>query len=673
MKNCECSTDSFREISIYIFREYLQILKKSTSALMNITARTALAFCSILSFLFISSCRNKDDKSNGQQKANQVAIGKKDYLSFIIALDTLPAFKVKKMIFKEDSLLSNSANKAANPYYHYFKARRYGMEKKRDSAINEYQKIKSTKPNDELALLKTYGILAQNMGNGSMVESALTSKIFAAMKLAEGANSRLTYRFYDLLAQAYFQNQNAKKSLEYAAIYFDNHPFKSHPAVKQRYFDISFLLASRLANFKKMEFYNNQARILAKQIGDSLALARTYDNEAQIYSQQGLSAKAVVSSKRYFNYLKRTDNLNDIAFNNLATSFTRNNQPDSAIKYYKEGIAFEKNDLSGKQKSVYYDGLIDAYKSKGEYAKALEAAQASHRIELKNNEAIEAVKVAEMHEQYETEKKDRNIAELKGRNKLNETIIKQQRSSMFLLVLIFIGVISFFFIIYRQQRLKSKNNLLKSENQRLNMEQKMLQAQLNPHFIFNAIANLQSIVASGHIDESVRYLKSFSGLLRGILEQNRKDFIEIAEEVTSLNNYIQLQQMRYAGVFDYQIDVDHQLDVNETLIPPMLIQPFVENAIEHGFRNIAYKGLLLISFKLKGDLLLIEVDDNGSGLVEKPANTPKKQSLAQIILKERFELLFKSNNQHAAFEVKDKKAHGWRGVSVEITIPVIND
>jgi len=640
---------------------------------MKIIARNALALCAILSFLFISSCRNKEHKSNGRQKPNQIVMGKKDYLSFIIALDTLPAFKVKKMIYREDSLLSMAVDKDLNPYYHYFKARKYGLEKKRDSAINEYQKIRSAKPNDEITLLKTYGILAQNMVNGSMVESALTSKIFTAVKSAEGANSRLAYRFYDLLAQAYFQNQNEKKSLEYASIYFNHHPFQSHPAVKQRYFDISFLLASRLQNFKKMEFYNNQARILARQIGDSLALARTYDNQAQIYSQQGLFAKAVVSSKRYFNYLKRTDNLNDIAFNNLATSFIRNSQPDSAIKYYKEGIAFERNDLSGKQKNVYYNGLIEAYKLKGEYAKALEAAEASHSIELKNNEAIESVKVAEMHEQYETEKKDRNIAELKGRNKLNETIIKQQRSSMFLLVLIFLGAISFFFIIYRQQRLKSKNNLLKSDNQRLNMEQKMLQAQLNPHFIFNAIANLQSIVASGHINESIRYLKSFSGLLRGILEQNRKDFIEIAEEVTSLNNYIQLQQMRYAGVFDYQIDVDQQLNVNEILIPPMLIQPFVENAIEHGFRNIAYKGLLLISFKLKDDLLSIEVDDNGSGLVQEPRDKPIKQSLAQIILKERFELLFKSNNQHAAFEVKDKKALGCRGVSVEITIPVIND
>lgn len=640
---------------------------------MNFTASKIAALCSILTFLFVFSCTNQEREHKSQEATIKAVVGRENYISLVISLDTLSSFKIKKIIFNEDSLLSLSPGKDGNPYYHYFKARKYVLEKKRDSALVEYQKMKAGKHGADVELLQAYSILNHHMGNGSVVESASTSQIFAALEKAEKLKSKLTYRFYDLLAQAYFQNQNAKKSLDYAAIYFQNHPFNFHPVIKQRYFDISFLLASRLKDLNKMAYYNSQARILATKIGDSLALARTYDNEAQIYSAQGKPAKALVSSKIYFNYLKKTDNLNDIAFNNLATTFIRNNQPDSAIRYYREGIAFEKRDQSGKQKQVHYEGLIDAYILKGDYANALEAAQSAHKIELKNNEAIEAVKVAEMHEKYETEKKDQNIAELNSRNKLNETIIKQQRWSMFLILIIFLGLLFFFFIIYRQQRLKEKNQLLKSENQRLNMEQKLLQGQLNPHFIFNAIANLQSIVASGQIDESVRYLKSFSGLLRGILEQNRKDFIEIAEEITSLDNYIQLQQMRYAGVFDYQIDVDQQLDVNETLIPPMLIQPFVENAIEHGFRNIAHKGLLLISFKVKDDLLLIEVDDNGSGLIHNDEGQQKKQSLAQIILKERFELLFKSNNQHATFKVKDKKAHGWRGVNVEITIPIIND
>ncbi|MFW0716048.1 histidine kinase [Pedobacter sp. N23S346] len=629
--------------------------------------KTVFIIYTILSFLFVSACRNKEKNTKAKTPGIQ-----KDYLSVIISLDTLRSVKVKNVIFREDSLLSISSNKEANPYYHYFKARKYTLDKKIDSALLEYQKMKVIMPGSEVELLKTYEILGQNMVNGSMVESALTSQIFAALKKAEQVNSRLTYRFYDLLAQAYFQNDNEKKSLEYAALYFENHPFKAHPVIKQRYFDISFLLAYRLMDVEKMTYYNSQARILAQKNGDSLALARTYDNEAQIYSQQGQPDKALVCSKIYFNYLKKTDDLNDIAFNNLATTFIRNHQPDSAIHYYKAGIEFEKRDPSGKQKPVHYNGLIEAYKMKGDFARALQAADSAYVIELRNNKAIEAVKVAEMYEKYKVEK-DQNIIQLKSSNKLNETIIKQQRWTLFLILLVFFGVVSFFFVIYRQQRLRERNKLLRSENQRLNIEQKLLQAQLNPHFIFNAIANLQGLVASGHIDESIRYLKSFSGLLRGILEQNRKDFIEIDEEITSLNNYIHLQQMRYAGAFDYKITIDNQLDVNETFIPPMLIQPFVENAIEHGFRNISHKGVLNISFKVKNDLLSIEIEDNGSGLTTKAADKQKKQSLAQIILKERFDLLFTSKGQQAHFKVEDKKGSDAKGVIVEIIIPTITN
>lgn len=640
---------------------------------MNTRIKTTYLFFSFLGLLLAFSCGNKERKSSVQKIQSPQDGGQKDYLSLIIALDTSSTASIKKRIKKECDFLQNTTDKEQNPYYHYFRAKKFSSEKRADSALSEYLKMKGAAANDDVELLKQLGTLSVNMSNGSMVESKLMTQILSGLEIAERVKSRLTYRFYDLMAQAYFQNHNEKKSLEYASLYYNHHPFKTHPVIKQRYFDISFLLASRLGDFKKMTFYNGQARLLAQKIGDSMALARTFDNEAQIYSRQMQLDKALVSSKIYFNYLKKTNNLNDVAYNNLATTFVRSNQPDSAIYYYKKGIELEKKDLSGKQKNVHYQGLIDAYKMKGDYARALEASDSVYRIELRNNKAIEAVKIAELHEVYETEKKDQNIAQLNSRNKLNETIIKQQRSTIFLVSLIFVGVLSFFIVIYRQQRLREKNKLLISDNQRLNMEQKMLQAQLNPHFIFNAIANLQGLVASGHIDESVRYLKSFSSLLRSILEQNRKDFIEIEEEVSSLNNYILVQQMRYDDAFDYEIVVDDELDVNETLIPPMLIQPFVENAIEHGFRNTTYKGFLKITFKLENNALSIEIDDNGSGLTQKVAEKQQKKSLAQIIIRERFDLLFLSKGQHATFKVADKKGPNEKGVLAKITIPIITD
>ncbi len=162
---------------------------------------------------------------------------------------------------------------------------------------------------------------------------------------------------------------------------------------------------------------------------------------------------------------------------------------------------------------------------KGEHARALEAMDSAYSVEIRDIREIEAVKIADIQEKYEAVKKDQNITELSKRNMLNEKVIRQQRWMLGLALLIFAGGLGFFYFLHRQYRLTERNKLLQSENSRLNIEQKLLQAQLNPHFIFNSIANLQSLVATGDTRQSVRYLSVFSGLLRNVLEQSRRDFI----------------------------------------------------------------------------------------------------------------------------------------------------
>lgn len=635
-------------------------------------ARAAFAVISVLTLLFIASCKGKEKPGKDQGNALPAA-PRKDYLSLIISLDTLSSAGMKSATYREDSLLRHTADSNVNPFYHYFRGRYYNLERQRDSAIAEYKKMAGPKGDVEVELLKTYSLLDNSTANGTMVEGALMNDILAAMKKAEGAHSRLTYRFYDLMAKAYYQNHNEKESLEYTERYYKSHPYKSHPVIRQRYYDISFMLASRGDDYDKMLLYNVQARDLAKSIGDSMAIARSYDNLSQVYARQGQFEKGLECSRIFFNYLKKTNNLQAYAYNNLATSFIRNNQLDSAIHYYKEAIALAKKRENGKEDPNYYKGLIEAYKKKGDYAAAMETADYAFSVEIDHIKQIEAVKVAEIQTKYEAEKKDRNIAELSSRNALNEKVIRQQRWTLALASLVFIGILLFFYIIHRQYRLKEKNKMLQLENSRLNIEQKLLQAQLNPHFIFNSIANLQSLVASGDTKESVRYLSAFSGLLRSVLEQSRRDFINLEEEVTSLKNYLQLQQMRFAGIFDYQVTVAADLYPEDILIPPMLVQPFVENAIEHGFRNIQYKGMLRVSFSAENNQVIILVDDNGKGLTSKEENPQKKRSLAGIILKERLEALFKSNGQEANFNIENKDNNGTHGVTVRIVIPEIKD
>lgn len=636
---------------------------------MNV--RTSFAFFCVLTLLVVASCKNNKQQQHHPENTLDTTSGK-DYLSLVISMDTLLSAGYKEVIYREDSLLRYAADSTLQAYYHYFSARRYNLEKKRDSAMAEYRKMTGKKSDVEVDMLKTYSIL-DNMTSNGTVDGVVMNGLLSALKKAESSNSRLTYRFYDLMAKAYYQNHNGKESLEYAERYYKNHPYKSHPVIRQRYYDISFMLASRADDYEKMMLYNVKARNLAKSIGDSMAIARSYDNLCQVYARQGKPEKAVEASRVFVDYLKKSNNLMPYAYNNLATSFIRNNQLDSAIHYYREAIALTRKNKDGREEPSYYKGLIEAYKKKGAYADAMKAADYAFALELDDLRKIEAVKVEEIHAKYETEKKDRNIAELSSRNALNEKVIRQQRWTLALASLVFIGILLFFYILHRQYRLKEKNKLLQSENSRLNMEQKLLQAQLNPHFIFNSIANLQSLVASGDTKESVRYLSAFSGLLRSVLEQSRRDFISLEEEVTSLKNYLQLQRMRFAGIFDYQVTVADDLYPENILIPPMLVQPFIENSIEHGFRNIQYKGILTVSFSAENGQVLIVVDDNGTGIISKKEGPQKKRSLAGIILKDRLEALFKSSGQEAKFEIENKENNGAHGVTVRIVIPEIKD
>ncbi|WP_157962804.1 histidine kinase [Chitinophaga deserti] len=623
--------------------------------------------------LFLAASCGEPSPSRKVPRQQESLAQEKDYLSIVISLDTLPSDQFWKTVRREDSLLSLRPDSNSNPFFHYFRARILLKQDYPDSAMAQLEKMRGERADSNVSLLREYTILDYNSRNNMMVEGELMQKILAAMKKAERLQSPVTYRFYDLMAKAYYQNENESESLEYAERHFRSHPFNTHPVVMQRHYDVSYLLAHGMDDFDKMMLYNSLARKLAIHTGDSVAIARTYDSEAMVLDKRGEFAKSLACSKIYVDFLERTNRIHELAYNNLATSFNHNRLPDSAIKYYHKAMALAKSKANTKQTPIYYKGLVEAYKLKGDMKNAVEALDSAYGIEVRNIRKIEAVKFADIHEKYDAEKKDRDIADLSSRNALNERIINQQRWTLGLATMVFLGIVGFLYFLYRQVKLNERNKLLQSENERLLMEQKLLQVQLNPHFIFNSIANLQSLVASGDTKESVRYLSVFSGLLRNVLEQSRRDFILLNEEIDSLENYLQLQQMRYAGLFDYEISVAEGICPGELLIPPMLIQPFVENSIEHGFRNISYKGMLTIRFEVKDERLTINVADNGQGIIDKRSGVQKKQSLAQAILKERIQVLFKSDCQRARFDIENKAGAGGRGVTVHIILPVIKD
>lgn len=214
------------------------------------------------------------------------------------------------------------------------------------------------------------------------------------------------------------------------------------------------------------------------------------------------------------------------------------------------------------------------------------------------------------------------------------------------------GLLVFLFVRDRVQRV---NQRLRLENSLLEMERKALRLQMNPHFIFNALDSISSFIFKNDPKQAVRYLNNFAKLMRLTLESSMEHIHPVETEVSVLKNYLELEKLRFQGKFDYEIEVDENIDY-DVGIPPMLIQPHVENAILHGIKPKEGHGHLDIRFILQGDLLICEVEDDGIGRKASKALPKRKdhRSMATQINKDRLALLRQSMSNEVDIEIIDK-------------------
>lgn len=589
------------------------------------------------------------------------------YNSLILSEDTLSKAGRIALVQKILSGFHHHKEADKDPYYNYFKGRALELSGNKDSALYYYRQINSDTSETDVRILKQYLLFDASMGDGKAISAEILSSLLAVIKIAEQRNSVFLYRLYDLAAKSYYTQKNTERSLEYTDLYFRHHPFRENPVIRQRYYDISCMLAFGMEKKELMRRNLDSARTLAILTHDSLALIRTYDYESQIFSSERQFQKAVESSRKFFWFLKSHNMLQMYAFNNLATSFEYNGQLDSAIHYYKESIEWSKEKPETDLVWVY-EGLAGVYRKTGDYRNATEALDSAMTIFIRNVENAQAEKIEELRTRYQTEKKDQAIASLRITERLNRKIISQERW-FFAGGLVIMGMTGiYFYNRYRRKLLLEKNEKLSVENKKLRLEQKMLQLQLNPHFIYNSIANLQGLISSGETKEAVSYLRAFSHVMRSTLELNREDVIPLREEIEALENYIRLQQMRFKETFEYKIDTGN-VDMETVLIPPMLLQPFVENAIEHGFKNINYKGKLRLSFRMEEDRLSIRIIDNGTGIVKTEKRL--KKSLSQSIIRERLDILFNQQEHSAYFEIQHPVTENGKGYQVNLYIPLL--
>ena len=246
--------------------------------------------------------------------------------------------------------------------------------------------------------------------------------------------------------------------------------------------------------------------------------------------------------------------------------------------------------------------------------------------------------------------------------------------------LILVGVLIWWFYRLRISQFKKKEKMKSQYERKLaNVEMTALLAQMNPHFLFNSLNSIDSYIIKNESKKASEYLNNFARLMRLILQNSRSNYISLKDELETLELYLQMEGLRFKDKFRYEIQVDKEIDVMSTVIPPMLIQPYVENAIWHGLmhKNNGTTGKVEILISKQENNLLCVVQDNGIGRrkaqeikAQKSAN--HKRSMGMKITQDRIEMinkLYDTNTSMKITDLQDNEGNA-EGTRVELVIPV---
>jgi hypothetical protein len=357
-----------------------------------------------------------------------------------------------------------------------------------------------------------------------------------------------------------------------------------------------------------------------------------------------------------------------------------------AEKKYREAITSDLITLKVAEKFNDLTDIVEAnqhlslcYADLGEYKRALFYANERLRWQDSLLSFEKFSKINQLETSYAIEREQERVARLEKENALQAEVGEQQAGKIRYLVLSVVLIAfaaTLLYIRFRQKsrwlvQLQEKNTTIEKQNASIreqnaiiesinhDLRDRALRAQMNPHFIFNALSSIQYLVFTQQTEEAFQYLASFATLLRKVLEHSEKQHITLDDEVEILELYIRLEALRFRGNFDYSIDVAVPHDASARyFIPPMTIQPFVENAILHGLQpKREGKRNLSVMFAERERSIVCQITDNGIGREQaqqmNAKNRSKHISFGHELTRSRFQVMNALNDGYSGFDIED--------------------
>jgi tetratricopeptide (TPR) repeat protein len=384
----------------------------------------------------------------------------------------------------------------------------------------------------------------------------------------------------------------------------------------------------------------NNAEDYFQQERDTIALIETTIQKADYLTAEGEMEQAIQELNRSIELSKK---LGDIE-----------NELQSQKKLYNVYATSDNLD-EAKKAYTHYESLLDsANKLRANRQNELIQKQIALKTVEKELDVMERERMLD----HET------ILLLEKEQEVNNAALDQQRVLLYVMGFILIVFVFISILVYRNTKAKKRAHQL--------LYLKNLRAQMNPHFIFNSLNSVNNYIAKSNERAANKYLAKFSKLMRMVLDYSQVEFISLASEIELLRLYVELEHERFKDKFDFEFEVDSSINAEQHQIPPMLVQPFIENAVWHGLRYKKEKGLLRIHFKDRGDHVEILVEDNGIGRTKsqaiKTVNQKKHQSSGMRNVENRTEMIRTLFRKKIDYEIADLET----GTGTKVTLKLFD-
>ncbi len=557
------------------------------------------------------------------------------------------------------------------------------------SALSTYSKnlhvAESIKDTGQiLAAISNVSVLYRAISN---YPEALTYDL-KAINLAEKSNNKmgLTNVYYEA-GSTYRELKETDKAHEYYQKALNNCIQTGNKRDEATLLSALGQISADKKDYQQALSYYQQAISVGNGAGNVQTEAATLGNIGDIYKKISNYPNAIDYYKKALSLSQKLGDKNTTAyllgeigdtyirtsqFLSSQSSITFKEQPKQALSYLQQSLALAKEIGSLDRQARALDYLSNLYEKQKNYQKALELRKEAVQMDDSINNDDKKQQITRLEMQYAFNKIQDSIKAVTDKQQAlahAETQRQKVINNSLLAGTGFIAIAGFAsFLFYKRNRdIKTQRNEAVLKVQVAETEMKALRAQMNPHFIFNSLNSINDYIDKHDTETATIFTTKFAKLMRRILENSEYKEILLSNELQTLELYMQLEGMRLQNGFSYEIKTDEDIDKENTLIPPSLLQPFLENSILHG---IAKKqgGKIMLHIQKKGDMLNCVVEDNGIGIQPHAGikeKQPERKSFGTKITQDRINIINRLKKTNGKVELHNLI----QGTRAEVTLP----